>query len=86
MRFQHLGKTQKVKVLTAKLRIIHIVCTCFALMSSFLAYAWQVIPLPYWATLSIFLASALFVGKVSEVPFSKEILFTKLKGRVSFDP
>ncbi|CAM2009624.1 hypothetical protein APED_23430 [Acanthopleuribacter pedis] len=86
MRFKDLGKTHKFKLFTLEVRIIYLVSFVGGCLLSFLVFAWQLLPFPYIVNLTLFLLLSFAVGKVSEVPFSKEILYTKLKGRVSIDP
>lgn len=86
MRFKDLGKTHHVKLFHFEIRIIYLVSSGGGCLISFLVFAWELLPFPYLLTLTLFLFLSFVLGKVSEVPFSKEIVYTKLKGRVSIDP
>lgn len=86
MRYQHFGKTSKVTFLGMTFRVIHIVCAAISLLLSFLTFAWGLLPLPYWLNVGLTFGVTLTLGKVSEVPFCKEMLFNPLTFRVSFDP
>lgn len=86
MRFQHLGKTHRIRLFTIEVRIIYVVSSVGGLMVGFLSFAWGLLPLPLGLNFMVTLSLSTFLAKVSEVPFSKEIIYTRLKGRVSLDP
>lgn len=86
MHYKDLGKTHKVNLFGLQFKIIYIVCLIASILGSFLCFVWQILPLPYWTIVCLFAGISFLIGKVSEVPFCKEILINKLRSRVSFDP
>lgn len=86
MRYKDLGKTHKVNLFGVQCRIIYLVCFLASVLGSFLCFVWQILPLSYGTTLMLFIALSLVLGKLSEVPFCKELLWRRLRARVSFDP
>ncbi len=85
MRFKPLGKTHSIKLLVIEVRIITLVALIGGCLVGALVYTWF---RPAHLAVVVGACSGLGFGlaKISQVPFSKEIFFSPLKGRVSFNP